>query len=231
MAHHPERHYSHRGGWLRASVLGANDGLLSTSALLVGIAAGGADRELLIATGMASLVAGASSMAAGEYGSVASQLDAERADLETETRELEDEPEKELEELVQLQIRKGLSPATARIVATELTANDALGAHARDELGLDPDALANPVQAAAASAASFAVGAAVPVVTAALIVGSAATMALAIVAIVGLMALGGVGGNLAGASPLRAAARITILGLIALAVTYVTGRIFGTNVV
>ena len=118
MAHHPERHYSHRGGWLRASVLGANDGLLSTSALLVGMAAGGADRELLIATGMASLVAGASSMAAGEYGSVASQLDAERADLETETRELEDEPEKELEELVQLQIRKGLSPATARIVAT-----------------------------------------------------------------------------------------------------------------
>jgi VIT1/CCC1 family predicted Fe2+/Mn2+ transporter len=161
---------------------------------------------------------------------VASQLDAERADLATETRELEEEPEKELEELVQLQIRRGLSPATARVVAAELTANDALGAHARDELGLDPEALANPVQAAAASAASFALGAAVPVLTAALFGGSAATAALGVVAVIGLVALGAAGGRLAGASPWRAAARITALGLIALSVTYLTGKLFGTNV-
>ena len=190
MAHHGERHYSHRGGWIRAAVLGANDGLLSTSALLVGVAAGGGERSTLITTGLASLAAGAMSMAAGEYGSVASQLDAERSDLDRERRELIEHPERELEELVNIQISRGLSPETARAVASELTANDALLAHARDELGLDPEELAKPAEAAFTSAVSFAVGAAIPVLAAVAVNGDGGVVAIIVVALIGLIVLG-----------------------------------------
>ena len=230
MAHHGERHYSHRGGWIRAAVLGANDGLLSTSALLVGVAAGGGERSTLITTGLASLAAGAMSMAAGEYGSVASQLDAERSDLDRERRELIEHPERELEELVNIQISRGLSPETARAVASELTANDALLAHARDELGLDPEELAKPAEAAFTSAVSFAVGAAIPVLAAVAVNGDGGVVAIIVVALIGLIVLGALGAKLGGAPPLRAAIRIVVLGITALVVTHFVGALTGASV-
>jgi len=177
---HPEVHRSDRVGWLRAAVLGANDGIVSVAGLLVGIAASGASASTILATGIAGTVAGAMSMAAGEYVSVQSQADTERADLAVEKRELHEDPHSELEELAAIYRQRGLSPALAHEVATQLTAHDALGAHARDELGITEELRARPMQAALASAGAFVSGAALPVLTALLaphaIVGQATTV-------------------------------------------------------
>lgn len=226
---HPERHRSHRSGWLRAAVLGANDGLLSTAGLLVGVVAAGADRAVIAATGVASLVAGAASMAVGELSSVSSQRDAEEADLRVEARELRETPRAELGELTQIYLRRGLSPDLAARVAAELTAHDALEAHARDELGLDPEHLARPVQAAASSALSFALGALLPLGVALLAAG-AREAALVITTILGLGALGALGARLGGAAPLRPAVRVMAGGAVAMAVTAAVGSLFDVAV-
>ncbi|HZX88072.1 MAG TPA: VIT family protein, partial [Reyranella sp.] len=165
-SHRTEIHYVSRAGWLRAAVLGANDGILSTASLIVGIAAANADRSAVLLAGIAGLVAGAMSMAAGEYVSVSSQSDTERGDLARETAELRNDPAGELEELAQIYVGRGLEPELAREVARQLSRQDALGAHSRDELGVSDLTTARPVQAALASAASFAAGAALPLVVA-----------------------------------------------------------------
>jgi VIT1/CCC1 family predicted Fe2+/Mn2+ transporter len=223
---HPERHRSHRTGWLRAAVLGANDGLLSTAGVLVGVVAAGAGRSVVGATGVAALVAGAASMAVGELSSVSSQRDAEEADLRVEARELVETPRAELRELTQIYVRRGLDPALAAAVAAQLTAHGALEAHARDELGLDPDHLARPVQAAASSAASFAVGALVPLVVAL----AAPAAAIVAVTLVGLAALGALGARLGGAPPLRPALRVAVGGAAAMALTAAVGTLFDVTV-
>jgi VIT1/CCC1 family predicted Fe2+/Mn2+ transporter len=227
---HPERHRSHRAGWLRAAVLGANDGLLSTAGLLVGVVAAGAGRSVVGATGVAALVAGAASMAVGELSSVASQRDAEEADLAVEAWELEATPRAELGELTQIYVRRGLTPDLAAEVAEQLTAHDALEAHARDELGLDPDGLARPVQAAVSSAASFSLGALVPLLVALLAPRSGRTAAIVVVTLVGMAVLGALGARLGGAAPLRPAARVVLGGATAMAVTAAVGTLFDVTV-
>ncbi len=227
--HDDEHHRSHRTGWLRAGVLGANDGLLSTSSLLIGIAAGHAARSTLALTGIAALGAGSLAMAAGEYGSVASQRDAERADLAMERSALDDDREGELTELAHIYMKRGLPRALARTVAEHLHEHDALRAHARDELGLDPDLLARPVQAAATSAVSFALGAALPL-TAILVVGERLRiMVTVVVTITALGALGILAATLGGAAKTRAVLRIVALGSLSMAITALIGRIVGTN--
>ncbi|MEP4886248.1 MAG: VIT family protein, partial [Alphaproteobacteria bacterium] len=167
-SHQPEHHFVHRIGWLRAAVLGANDGIVSTASLIVGVAAASADRETILIAGIAGLVAGATAMAAGEYVSVSSQSDTERADLETERQAIEASPETEREELAQIYVERGLEQDFAREVATQLMAHDALGAHARDELGMHETGAARPMQAAWTSAAMFSIGAGLPLFAVAL---------------------------------------------------------------
>ena len=227
---HPETHKSRNIGWLRAAVLGANDGLISTSSLVVGVAAAQADRASVVVAALAGLVAGALSMAAGEYVSVSSQSDTEAADLAREQMELATQPEHELAELASIYVSRGLSPALATQVAVELTAHDALGAHARDELGIHDFTRAKPVQAALASAAAFAVGAGLPVLF--VFVSSTETLTPLVFGST-ILALGGLGmlaAHLGGAPLWRGAARVTFWGAIAMVSTALIGKLVGSPV-
>ena len=223
---HVEAHRTDRVGWLRASVLGANDGVVSVSSLVVGVAAGGAAPGVVLLTGVAGLVAGAVSMAAGEYVSVQSQADTEAADLARERAELAAHPEQELDELTEIYVARGLDASLAREVAVQLTAGDALAAHARDELGITEALRARPVQAALASAGAFSIGAAVPLGAAAL---SPTSVVVTAVTLVALAVLGGLGGLAGGASPVRAALRVTFWGALAMALTAGVGSLFGAS--
>jgi VIT1/CCC1 family predicted Fe2+/Mn2+ transporter len=227
---HIERHRTHRIGWLRAAVLGANDGIVSTASLVVGVAAAGAQTRTILVTGVAGLVAGAMSMAAGEYVSVSSQSDTERADLDRERKELATEPEHELAELTGIYVRRGLDRALAKQVAAQMMAHDALGAHARDELGITEMATARPVQAALASAATFAVGAALPLLVAWLAPAQGRIWTISIASLVFLAALGALAARTGGASVLASAWRVTFWGALALAITAGVGRLFGVSV-
>ena len=227
---HLERHRSDRIGWLRAAVLGANDGIVSTASLIVGVAAAEASRANVLVAGVAGLVAGAMSMAAGEYVSVSSQADTENADLARERAELAADPAFELEELQQIYVERGLEPALAHQVAEQLTAHDALGAHARDELGISNIHAARPIQAAFASAGTFAVGAALPLVVAAIAPAARLIVLVALTSLVFLAVLGGVAARAGGAGMIRGAVRVTFWGAFALALTALIGRVFGTTV-
>jgi len=227
---HRERHRSERIGWLRAAVLGANDGIVSTASLVVGVAAAEATRQDVLVAGVAGLVAGALSMAAGEYVSVSSQADTEKADLTRERHELATEPQAEEDELTGIYVRRGLEPDLARTVARQLTAKGALAAHARDELGLTDELAARPLQAALASAATFAVGAGVPIVTILLAPATALVLAVSIVSLLCLVALGAVAARIGGAPMLVGAARVTMWGVLAMLVTAAVGRAFGATV-
>lgn len=229
-AKHRERHRTARIGWLRAAVLGANDGIVSTASLVVGVAAAHAIRQEVLLAGVAGLVAGALSMAAGEYVSVSSQADTERADLDLERRELAARPKAEEDELTRIYVRRGLEPGLARTVAQQLMEKDALTAHARDELGLTAELAARPLQAALASAATFAVGAGLPVMTILLAPASSLVPIVSIVSLVCLVALGTIAA-FAGGAPLAAgAARVAFWGALAMAATAGVGRLFGTTV-
>ena len=223
---HPEVHRSDRVGWLRAAVLGANDGIVSVAGLVVGIAASGASALTILATGIAGTVAGAMSMAAGEYVSVQSQADTELADLAVEKRELHEDPHSELEELAAIYRHRGLTPALAHEVATQLTAHDALGAHARDELGITEELRARPMQAALASAGAFVSGAALPVLTALLAPHAIVGQATTVVTLLGLCLTGTLAAHAGGASRLRGALRVTFWGAIAMAAAALVGRLF-----
>lgn len=227
---HRETHTVHRVGWLRAAVLGANDGLVSTASLIVGVAAAGSGRSEVLVAGLAGLVAGAMSMAAGEYVSVSSQADAEKADLARETAELATTPDAELEELTGIYVQRGLDRTLAEQVARQLTANDALAAHARDELGITDMASARPVQAALVSAATFATGAAVPLLIAAVTPVTAILPVIALTTLIGLAVLGGLGARAGGAPLLAGTVRVTFWGALAMAATAAVGALFGANV-
>jgi vacuolar iron transporter family protein len=227
---HPESHLVTRIGWLRAAVLGANDGIVSTASLIVGVAAAAVKPNDVLIAGVAGLVAGAMSMAAGEYVSVSSQSDTEQADLSRERKELTDSPAFELEELADIYAKRGIDPALARQVAQQLMAKDALTAHARDELGISEITTARPVQAALTSAATFSVGAAMPLL---MVVVSPANALVPIVsaASLGFLALlGAVGAKTGGADVLRATVRVTFWGALAMALTAGIGKLFGTVV-
>ncbi len=224
---HPgETHYVTRIGWLRAAVLGANDGLLSTSSLMVGVAAAATAPSQLLLTGVAGIAAGAMSMAAGEYVSVSSQSDAENADLKREKRELRSDPEHEKRELTAIYMDRGLPKPLASDVVEVLTAHDALAAHARDELGITETSKAKPVQAALASAASFTIGGLPPLMTVLLAPSALALWEIAVVAIVTLVALGTAGARAGGAPVMPAVVRVVIWGSIAMAVSAGVGRLF-----
>jgi VIT1/CCC1 family predicted Fe2+/Mn2+ transporter len=224
---HREWHRSERIGWLRASVLGANDGLISTSSLIVGVAAAEPSHAAILLAAVAGLAAGALSMAAGEFVSVSSQSDTEQADLARERTELASAPAAEREELAGLYVARGLSRELALQVADQLTAHDALGAHARDELGIHEITRARPIQAALASAASFAIGAAPPAMLAALLPLPWLTPGVVTVSVLLLLALGGVAAHLGGAPLARGALRVAFWGLAAMACTSGVGRAFG----
>ncbi|MET0580489.1 MAG: VIT family protein [Pseudoxanthomonas sp.] len=229
-ARHREVHRSNRAGWLRASVLGANDGIVSVAGLLVGVAASGASHAVLLTTGLAGLVAGAMSMAAGEYVSVQSQADAEKADLRLEKRELAEDPHTELAELAHIYVRRGLTPELAHQVAEQLMAHDALGAHARDELGITDTLRARPVQAALASASAFTAGAALPIVAVLLApAGSVAPVTIA-VTLVSLFFSGALAAYAGGAPMLRGALRVGFWGAMAMAASYLIGNLFHVRV-
>jgi VIT1/CCC1 family predicted Fe2+/Mn2+ transporter len=227
---HSESHLVARIGWLRAAVLGANDGIVSTASLIVGVAASAASSSEVLVAGVAGLVAGAMSMAAGEYVSVSSQSDTENADLAKEKFELENEPELELEELAQIYAGRGVEIELARKVAVQLTAKDALGAHARDELGISEITQAQPIRAALASAATFAVGAALPLATAALVPDQWVISTVSGGSIIFLALLGALAGRAGGASMWRAALRVTFWGAFAMAITAAIGALLGTTV-
>lgn len=229
---HPfaELHRTAHIGWLRAAVLGANDGLISTSSLVVGVAAADASRGPVVVAALAGLVAGAFSMAAGEYVSVSSQADTERADLAREAEELRTAPAAEHAELAGIYVKRGLTPELADQVATQLAAHDALGTHARDELGLHPGALARPIQAALASAAAFAFGAALPAVLAAVLPMDRLTWGIVASTLLLLVALGALAAQLGGAPRGIGAARVAFWGAIAMAATAAVGRLFWTSV-
>ena len=227
---HRELHRGERVGWLRAAVLGANDGLISTGSLVVGIAAAGAPREAIVLAGVAGLTAGALSMAAGEYVSVSSQADTERADLARERGELAASPASEHAELAAIYAGRGLTPALADEVATQLMAHDALGAHLRDELGMTPASRARPLQAALASAAAFAAGAAPPLALAWLAPPAGISLAVVASSLVLLVALGAVAAKLGGAPLVAGAARVAFWGAVAMGATALVGRLFGAAV-
>jgi VIT1/CCC1 family predicted Fe2+/Mn2+ transporter len=226
---HRERHRSNRVGWLRAAVLGANDGIVSTASLVLGVAAANSSRESILVAGIAGLVAGAMSMAAGEYVSVHSQADTENADIERERGELQSDPASEHKELAAIYLGRGLEPALAAQVADQLMAHDALGAHVRDELGISGDLRARPIQAAVASAASFAVGAALPLLASlwtpqSLILPSVAGSSLMFLAL-----LGAVAAKTGGAPVAIGAVRVTFWGALAMALTGAVGSLFGSS--
>ena len=227
---HPESHLVSRIGWLRAAVLGANDGIISTASLIVGVAAAAATRNDVLIAGVAGLVAGAMSMSAGEYVSVSSQSDTEQADLARERKELREDPKGELDELTEIYVKRGLDQSLARQVAQQLMGKDALTAHARDELGISEITAARPVQAALTSAATFSVGAAMPLL---MVVVSPANVLVLVVsaASLGFLALlGAIGAMAGGANVLRATARVTFWGALAMALTAGIGKLFGTVV-
>ncbi len=225
---HPEHHLVTRIGWLRAAVLGANDGIVSTASLIVGVAVAAATQNDVLIAGVAGLVAGAMSMAAGEYVSVSSQSDTERADLARERNELSNNVEFEKEELAQIYVKRGLDQTLARQVAQQLMAKDALTAHARDELGISEITTARPIQAALTSAASFSIGAAMPLLMV-VVAPVGALMPLVFAASLGFLALlGAIGAKAGGANVLRATARVTFWGALAMALTAGIGKIFGT---
>jgi VIT1/CCC1 family predicted Fe2+/Mn2+ transporter len=227
---HSEIHMVHRIGWLRAAVLGANDGILSTSSLVVGVAAAGTGRTEVLIAGLAGLVAGAMSMAAGEYVSVSSQTDAENADLAKERKELAEMPAAELEELTRIYQERGLTRDLAHQVAVQLTAHDALGAHARDELGISETVTSHPVQAAVVSALTFAVGAAVPLIVAMLAPPAQITVFVAVATLLALGVLGGLGATAGGAGVGRGASRVALWGILAMGATAIVGTLFGVTV-
>ncbi|MCS6760608.1 MAG: VIT family protein [Candidatus Devosia symbiotica] len=224
---HDENHAVSRIGWLRAAVLGANDGIVSTASLIVGVAAASADRPAIIVAGVAGLVAGAMSMAAGEYVSVSSQSDTERADLARETAELRDQPELERHELAGIYEKRGLDPALALQVADQLTAHDALAAHARDELGISEFTTAHPIQAAITSAATFAVGAGLPLALASLMPQDWVIASVSSGSLVFLAVLGALGAQVGGAPVGRATLRVVFWGGLSLALTAGIGHLFG----
>ena len=227
---HGEKHSISRIGWLRAAVLGANDGIVSTASLIVGVAAASPDRTAVIVAGVAGLAAGAMSMATGEYVSVSSQLDTERADLARETDELAAQPEAERLELAGIYEKRGLDANLALQVAEQLTARDALAAHARDELGISEFTTARPIQAAITSAATFAVGAALPLATAALVPLNWIIPSVSVATLVFLALLGGLGAKVGGAPLVKGTARVVLWGAFALALTAGIGRLFGAVV-
>jgi VIT1/CCC1 family predicted Fe2+/Mn2+ transporter len=226
----PERHRRDRIGWLRAAVLGANDGIVSTASLVVGVAAAAATRHEVLVAGVAGLVAGALSMAAGEYVSVSSQADTEQADLDLEKRELAGDPDAEEDELAAIYVGRGLDPDLARTVARQLMTKDALVAHARDELGLIAEFAARPLQAALASAGTFAVGAGVPILSLVLAPTNSLALVVSIVSLLCLVALGAIAARAGGASMVRGAARVAFWGALAMAATAGVGKLFGTTV-
>ncbi|MER2606819.1 MAG: VIT family protein [Siculibacillus sp.] len=226
----PERHLVTRIGWLRAAVLGANDGIVSTASLIVGVAAAATSSSEVLVAGVAGLVAGAMSMAAGEYVSVSSQADTEAADLAREARELVDQPAAEREELARIWVERGVELELARAVADQLMAKDAIGAHARDELGISEATTARPIQAALTSAATFAVGAAMPLL---MVVVSPTNLLVTIVSVASLLflaLLGAIGARAGGADVVRATLRVTFWGAIAMALTAGIGKLVGTVV-
>jgi VIT1/CCC1 family predicted Fe2+/Mn2+ transporter len=227
---HVARHYTQRVGWLRAAVLGANDGIVSTAALVVGVAAAQTGRSSILVAGVAGLVAGAMSMAAGEYLSVSSQSDTEKADLVRERRELTDSPAYELDELQRIYMGRGLDADLARRVAEQLTAHDVLAAHARDELGITEAQAARPIQAALASAVTFSAGAALPLVVAALVPVNRIIVAVSIASLLCLAALGALAASAGGASRIRGSVRVTVWSALALLLTALVGRMVGTSV-
>lgn len=227
---HGERHAIARIGWLRAAVLGANDGIVSTASLIVGVAAADASKPAILLSGMAGLVAGAMSMAAGEYVSVSSQSDSEAADLARERRELAEVPEQELAELTGIYVARGLDPALAGQVAGQLTAGDALAAHARDELGISEHTTARPVQAAFTSAATFAVGAAVPLLSVVVSPAGVLVWVVSAVSLVMLAVLGAISARAGGAAIWKPTLRVTFWGALAMAITAGIGRLFGAVV-
>ena len=227
---HTERHRTERIGWLRAAVLGANDGIVSTASLIVGVAAANVGRSEMLLAGVAGLVAGAMSMAAGEYVSVSSQADTERADVARERAELSAQPDFEKRELAEIYVTRGLTPELATQVAAQLMAHDALGAHSRDELGVSDVASARPVQAGVTSAATFAVGAALPLITSLVAPAPYLTFVVAGTSLVFLTALGALSASTGGAPILRASARVAFWGALAMGLTAVAGRLVGTAV-
>jgi VIT1/CCC1 family predicted Fe2+/Mn2+ transporter len=227
---HIENHRSHRIGWLRAAVLGANDGVVSVSSLVVGVAASGVGKGNLMLTGIAGLVAGALSMAAGEFISVQSQADTENADLARERRELAEVPESELEELTAIYVSRGLTESLAKEVAIQLTAKDALGTHARDELGITETLMARPVQASLSSAAAFAVGAVVPIIACAVAPTASVSLATSLATVATLALLGSVAAYVGGAVIWRGAVRVMFWGVLAMAITAGVGKLFGAAV-
>jgi VIT1/CCC1 family predicted Fe2+/Mn2+ transporter len=225
-----EIHRSHRIGWLRAAVLGANDGVVSVSSLVVGVAASGVGKSSVMLTGIAGLVAGALSMAAGEYISVQSQADTENADLDKERRELATDPERELEELAVIYVARGLEPDLAREVAVQLTAFDALSTHARDELGFTDTLMAKPIQASLSSAAAFAVGAMVPILPCVVAPIQSVSLVTCLATVATLATLGSVAAIIGGASIWRGALRVTFWGILAMAITAAVGKLFGATI-
>lgn len=227
MIKHTERHKTHRIGWLRAAVLGANDGIVSTASLVLGVAAAGATTNSILVAGVAGLMAGSMSMAAGEYVSVSSQSDTENADIEKERNELATDPVHELEELTMIYVGRGLDKNLARQVATQLTAHDALAAHARDELGISEMLSAKPIQAAFASAATFAVGAALPLLVVLLVPNTLLMWTVAASSLVFLAILGSMAAQAGGASVMTSTIRVTFWGALAMALTAGVGALFG----
>lgn len=226
---HNEGHYVSRTGWLRAAVLGANDGIISISSLVIGVAAASADAQTLLITGVAGLIAGAMSMAAGEYVSVSSQSDLENADLAREKRELVETPGLELQELADIYIGRGVEPNLAREVAQQMMAKDAIAVHAREELGISDLTTAKPLQAALASAAAFSAGAAFPLISILLLPPEIFTTATSILCIALLGALGAVAARIGGAPPLKPALRVMFWGAVAMGFTALIGSFFGVS--
>lgn len=224
---HMERHRTHRIGWLRAAVLGANDGIVSTASLVLGVAAAGASAKSIVIAGVAGLVAGAMAMAAGEYVSVSAQADTERADLDRERKELAADPKQEHREMTAIYVGRGLEAGLASNVATQLMAHDALGAHGRDELGISETSTARPVQAALASAVTFSFGAVLPLLIVLLLPLSALMWAVSGSALLFLVLLGSLAARVGGASMMTAAARVTFWGALAMALTAGVGALFG----
>ncbi|MBS0486537.1 MAG: VIT family protein [Proteobacteria bacterium] len=225
---HHENHFTQRIGWLRAAVLGANDGIISTASLILGVAAAHASREAILTAGVASLVAGSMSMAAGEYVSVSSQADMEKAETETERKELETNHLAEHKELANIYAKRGLTPHLADEVATQLMAHDALDAHLRDELGISETLKAQPLQAASASAITYAIGAALPLLSLFISTPSTVTIIVPLVSLIVLTLLGGLAASAGGANVVKGALRVLFWGAIAMAVTAGIGALFGT---
>ena len=228
MSHH-EKHRSHRSNWLRAAVLGANDGIVSTASLIIGVASAGSEHDEIMLAGLAGLVAGAMSMAAGEYVSVSSQADTEAADLEQERISLRHDPESEHQELAEIYQNRGLDPALAMKVAEQLMAHNALEAHARDEIGITDTSKARPIQAALSSAFSFIVGAILPLMTAYLLASSALIEGVGLLSLFFLGSLGALAARTGGAPVLKGALRVTLWGALAMIMTALAGSLFGIS--